>query len=197
MEEIPDDATLVYIRLKVNNAAVVYQNKSYPVEVPSGKTDIHVNRRVASDTELVLDFDAARSVRCVMTPTNPTTPIQCKLIPVIDPMFRNRNAAKVEGTVKDSSDEPVDFALVVLFDDESSPVRATLTNKFGKFLIGGVKPGSYGLEVYTEYSTIDYSDETEKNIYDLISGFPTVTSTELTIEEGDQHKELNLIVNVE
>ncbi len=133
------------IRLKIDTAAVVLNEElSYPLKVPSGaQSGLKLNAKfdvVAGATyDLVIDFDAERSIVAAGPPGSPK-----KFI--LKPVLRVAAMAltgSISGTVTNPADLPVAYALAGADTVTASPVDGTS----GVFRLAFLPPGSYTVSV--------------------------------------------------
>jgi len=177
LSQIPEDATLAWIGMNIADATAVVDGEEYPVKVPSDMIKVLVNATVSSDTEVVLDFDVSRSLIYIPSPVKEFRYI---LKPVITHYMRNKHMAKVYGKVTDEDGNAVDFALITLTkEDESTPMRFTLTSRKGFYMMGGIMEGKYTISVYTDYTLPESEDGS------LTLGTPAATKN-IEVKAGEK-----------
>lgn len=102
------------------------------------------------------------------------------LTPVIGHTKRNRyegDVHKIYGYVKDSSGEPLKGVVVALLPTDGSTIlRSTVSCDSGKFVIGGVRDGSYKLNFYVLEEPLSADDDEASSLLDI------PPSTSLSIE---------------
>jgi hypothetical protein len=132
------------IRLKITAAEVVVDGQVYPVTVPSGaQTGLKLVGQfiiVAGETlELVLDFDAQRSVVRTGPPHNPFGYILKPTIRVIG----KADSGAISGAVSNPQNAPVAYAVA-----GSDTVATTMVKKDnGKFVLGFLPAGVYAVSI--------------------------------------------------
>jgi hypothetical protein len=133
------------IRLKIDTAAVLVNDElSYPLKCPScAQSGLKLNAKfdiVAGATyDLVIDFDAERSVVAAGPPGNPK-----KFI--LKPTLRVAAMAltgSISGTVTNPADLPVAYAIAGADTITASPVDGT----DGSFRLAFLSPGSYTVSI--------------------------------------------------
>lgn len=189
--EIPEGAELETIHMDVNSeATIVVNGLSLKVAVnANGKIIIpNVGIEINNDGELVLDFDVASSLK--------STGTGFRLIPVLKPTFRRKNAADlftIQGKIFDhlNNDSPVSKAVITLSStpiatDESTILRVTLSNKDGEFYLGKHSNGEYDINVYKDITLPD--NDNDINFGSLISDY----STTVTVNSENINITINL-----
>lgn len=132
------------IRLKIDSAKVVRDNVFYPAEVPSGarsglKLNTHFNIQEGLVLELVVDFDAGRSVVRLGPPHNPSG---YKIKPVLRVVNRAETGA-ITGVVTNPENLPVAYAL-----QGSDTVASAIVDNFnGQFILAFLAAGSYSVSI--------------------------------------------------
>ncbi len=128
------------IRLKIKSAQVQIDGLTYPLDVPSGaqsglKFGLHLDVHPGSSYELVIDFDANRSI--VMTgPKN--SPGSYKLKPYIRVISRAMTGS-ITGAVSNPSDLPVAYAI-----QDADTIASTMVDPLsGGFMLAFLPEGSY------------------------------------------------------
>ncbi|MCI0697757.1 DUF4382 domain-containing protein [candidate division KSB1 bacterium] len=138
------------IRLKITDAEVVLNEElSYPLEVPSGAQSglkLLANFEIVAGTtyDVVIDFDAERSVVATGSPNDPKF--------ILKPTIRVTAMAitgSISGTVTNPADLPVAYAIAGDDTVTSSPVDGTA----GSFKLAFLPPGGY---------TVSVADTTDK-----------------------------------
>jgi len=191
MENVPEDATLVWIGLAINKATVTVSGTDYPVEVFfTGKATEEVNKKnylkilvgekVSDGDDFLLDFDALQSLRKV----DKNTYI---MIPVIAHVHRNRYKKihhKITARlVWEGSEKPAEGVVALLLNtDESTILRGSVSDTDGFLKICGVKDGSYRLAFYTDIEPGDIYDENGNLILTLEA---SVSATDVNLEAVD------------
>ncbi|WP_129410065.1 DUF4382 domain-containing protein [Marinitoga lauensis] len=182
--EIPENSTLVNLKMTVTDATVTISGTNYPVTLKKEEILIpNVDINIGEGGELVLDFDVVRSLHQIKN--NDTY----MLSPVLKPTFRRGLADDlylVKGNIINNS-EPVSKAIVTISDD-STILRISFSDDNGNFCLGKYENGNYIINVYT--SNIDLPDE---NIdLDLSSYTPDATEN-ITINSANL--ELNIDIS--
>ncbi len=192
MPEIPVDATLVWIGLDIEGATVVVNGVPQSVELNftgratqalNNKTylKIMINVQISDGDELLLDFDALQSLR--------STGTGYIMIPVIGHVHRNRFRTTAAHTIYgnlvwEGSSDPASKVIAILLDtDESTILRATISDKDGKFRMCGIKDGDYKLAFYTDLIE-DLIDSNGNLVETTIEA--SAAATTLTIEGEDK-----------
>jgi len=132
------------IRLKIDGANVVYDGSTFPMDVPSGATSgLKFGRQFSvesgSSYELVIDFDADRSVVTTGPPTNPKG---FKLKPHIR-VVPLAVTGSVSGRVTNHMHVPIAYAIQGADTLASSKVDTSN----GNFRLGFLESGSYVVAV--------------------------------------------------
>jgi Domain of unknown function (DUF4382)/Carboxypeptidase regulatory-like domain len=132
------------IRLKIADAEIVLNGKSYPLDVPSGaqsglKLLAKFEIATGSTYDLVIDFDTNRSI----VVTGPRQrPNGFKLKPVLR-VAAMALTGSISGTVTNPADLPVAYAIAGADTITSSPVNGTT----GAFRLAFLPPASYTVSV--------------------------------------------------
>ncbi|NUU99741.1 hypothetical protein XO12_06395 [Marinitoga sp. 1154] len=159
--EIPENSTLVNLKMTVKDATVTIAGEDHSVILM--KSDIlipNVDINIGEGGELVLDFDVVRSLH--QMGNNDIY----KLSPVLKPTFRRGNANDlylVKGNITDNS-TPVSKAIVTISDD-STLLRITFSDKNGNFHLGKYKNGNYTINVYTNINLPDEDVDLDFSLY--------------------------------
>lgn len=133
------------IRLKIDTAEVVVNDElSYPLKCPScaqSGLKLLANFEIVAGTtyDLVIDFDAERSVVAAGPPEDPNKFI---LKPTIR-VTAKANTGSISGAVTNPADLPVAYAIAGADTVTSSPVDGTA----GSFKLAFLPPGSYTVNV--------------------------------------------------
>lgn len=136
--------TYTQIRLKIQDASVVWNGQTFPMNVPSGaqsglKLLTNFDMAAGSTYDLVLDFDAERSVVATGPRNKPNGFI-------LKPTIRTIAIAltgSISGTVTNPSDLPTAYAIANNDTVTSSPVNTTT----GFFRLAFLPPQSYTVVV--------------------------------------------------
>jgi len=141
------------IRLKIDQAEVVVDGQTYPVTVPSGaqtglKLIAEFTIPEGSTFELVIDFDANRSIVTTGPPNNPRS---FKLKPTIR-VVPKAITGSISGTVANPKNLPIAFALAGTDSITSTPVDINT----GAFMLAFLPEGSYTVSIR---DTLDQSFE--------------------------------------
>src|SRR5262245_36379071 len=136
--------TYTQIRLQIASAEVVWKGSHFNMTVPSGGTSgLKLNTQfevVAGSTyDVVLDFDAERSV---VTTGQPSNPSGFKLKPVIRAVGRALTGS-ISGMVTNSANLPVAYAIAGADTITTSPVDGAS----GLFQLSFLPPGTYTVSV--------------------------------------------------
>ncbi|WGS64936.1 DUF4382 domain-containing protein [Marinitoga aeolica] len=186
--DIPEGSELGTIHMDVEQeATVIITNNNYTATVAAnGKLVIpNAGIDVNADGELVIDFDAASSLKQIGNTNN------YKLIPVLKPSFRRKNSTDIfaiKGKVLDVSENPVSKAIITLsatITNEPTIIRVSLTNKDGEFYLGKHENGKYDINLYTN---VILPEDGEINFDSLASDY----STTLYINSEDVNITINL-----
>jgi hypothetical protein len=172
--EIQKGSTITHISFEVSSATAVLSDVgSVPVVINSGHVDINCEISVKESGEIYLDFDVAQSLSISVSGLS----MSADLSPVAGVYS---GEYKISGNVTDSSGNPVEKEVLVLYDGET-PIRATLSRSDGSFRMFGVDEGEYTLKAY--------------NISDVLtSDFGSISpdwSEEITVD-GDEEVEIQL-----
>ncbi|MBM7558427.1 DUF4382 domain-containing protein [Marinitoga litoralis] len=171
--EIPEGAELGVIHMDVNKnaTAVINDDEKNVIVAANGKLVVpNVGINVNYDGELVIDFDVARSLKI--------TGNGYKLIPVLKPSFRRKNATdifSIKGKVLDVSENPVSKAIITLsatITDEPTIIRVSISNKYGEFYLGKHPNGEYDIKIYTNINLPD-DENSDINFDDFVTDFST------------------------
>ena len=158
--------TINQVRLVLgSNNAVVINGTTYPLTTPSGQQSglkVNVHQRINSGLlyNLVLDFDAARSI--VKTGNN-----RYILKPVIRANFE-LTAGRIKGVV--TPDSVTTSVLAIIGTDTAG----TFTDSQGNYLIGGLRAGTYTLFFFPTNTA--FFDE-QRNGINVTPGTITVADT--------------------
>jgi len=136
--------TYTQIRLKIASAEVVWKGVRFNLTVPSGSTSglkLNVKFEVAAGStyDIVLDFDAERSVVTTGPRLNPNG---FKLKPVIRALARALTGS-ISGTVINPADLPVAYAIAGADTVTSSPVDGAS----GFFRLSFLPSGAYTVSI--------------------------------------------------
>jgi hypothetical protein len=132
------------IRLKINDADVLYNGTSYPLDVPSGATSglkfgPQFTVESGSTYELVIDFDAERSVVTTGPPTNPKG---FKLKPHIRVV-----PLAVTGSISGKVTNPQHVPIVYAIQDSDTLTTSRVDTLTGLFTLGFLENGLYSVAV--------------------------------------------------
>jgi len=132
------------IRLKIDRAEVVVEGQTHPLTVPSGaqtglKLIAEFTIPEGSTFELVLDFDANRSIVTTGPPNNPNG---FKLKPTIR-VVPKAITGSISGTVANPANLPTAFALAGTDTITSTPVDKNT----GAFMLAFLLEGSYTISI--------------------------------------------------
>ncbi len=150
------------IRLKIDRAEVVVEGQTHPVTVPSGaqtglKLIAEFTIPEGSTFELVIDFDANRSIVTTGPPNNPNG---FKLKPTIR-VVPKAISGSISGTVANPENLPIAFALAGTDTVTSTPVD----KNSGAFMLAFLPEGSYAVSIR---DTLDQSFG--KNAVPVVAG---------------------------
>ncbi|APT76704.1 hypothetical protein XO10_09480 [Marinitoga sp. 1135] len=178
--ELPASAVLSQITLTVKDATVTINDQEYPVELKLNEIKIqNVDIEIGEGGELVLDFDVVRSLHVQGNLTSP----EILLSPVLKPTYRRGladNHYLIKGEVVNGTD-PVSMAVVTISDD-STILRATLTDDNGVFCLGKYEDGNYTIEVYSNIDvTKDLSEYTPDATEKIIVSGEDITNIKIDI----------------
>ncbi|MFA6472385.1 MAG: DUF4382 domain-containing protein [Candidatus Latescibacterota bacterium] len=129
------------IRLKITNAEVVVDGTTYPLDVPSGATSgLKLGNGFTIEagitTELIVDFDAARSIHTMGQNQG------YKLDPMLRLIAKAQSGA-ISGKVLNYQNAPVAYAIA-----GTDTVTSTIVKEdSGNFLLGFLPAGSYTVAV--------------------------------------------------
>lgn len=149
------------IRLYVADAEIILKDgKKYDLKVPSGAQtgikifiDPSIKVKGGLTTELLLDFDVNNSFKAKGDPSSPEGINGFNFVPVIK-ASNVSTTGTVEGSVVDSAEKAVKGAVVSILSDGEVYTTA-LTNDEGKFVVLGLKAGTYSVKVeYNELTPI-------------------------------------------
>ncbi|NIR48462.1 DUF4382 domain-containing protein [candidate division KSB1 bacterium] len=151
------------IRLKISEAEVVVEGQSQPVTVPSGtQTGLKLVTQFSigegTTVELIVDFDANRSIVTTGPPNNPMSYI---LKPTLRVTARAPTGS-ISGTVANPENLPLAFALADGDTITSTPIDTTT----GQFMLAFLPEGLYDVSVS---DTLNYSA--------VMSNVPVTTGT--------------------
>lgn len=132
------------IRLKIDQAEVVVDGQTFPVTVPSGaqtglKLIAEFTIPEGSTFELVIDFDANRSIVTTGPPNNPRGFILKPTIRVVPKAI----TGSISGTVANPANLPTAFALAGTDTITSTPVD----KNSGLFMLAFLPEGSYTISL--------------------------------------------------
>ncbi|MDZ7332757.1 MAG: DUF4382 domain-containing protein [candidate division KSB1 bacterium] len=128
------------IRLKIKSAQIAIDGLTYPLDVPSGaqsglKFRLNLDVQPGSSYELVIDFDANRSI-LVTGPKNNLA--SYKLKPCIRVLSKAMTGS-ITGTVSNARDLPVAYAI-----QSADTITSTMTDPDnGRFLLAFLPEGNY------------------------------------------------------
>lgn len=130
------------IRIKIDDAYVVVDEQKYAMDVPSGaqtglKLGPQFTVNAGSTYELVVDFDASRSVVITGTPSNPGY----KLKPHLRVMTMALTGS-ISGSVTNPGHLPVAYAL-----QGADTITSTYVDTSGHFLLSFLPPDTYQVSV--------------------------------------------------
>jgi hypothetical protein len=139
-EEVPA-GKYTQIRIKIDSASIVVDGDPYPLVVPSGaqtglKFGPEFTIAAGSTYELVVDFDASRSV---VTTGPPNDPKGYKLKPHIR-VTTNAVTGSISGTVTNHDDMPMAYAIT---SDDDTLTMAIADTSSGYFMLGFLPEASY------------------------------------------------------
>jgi len=177
--EIPEGSYNL-IRLYVEEASLkIKDGETYRVRVPSGQqTGIKIFIRPefavggGLTTELLLDFDLARSFQMIGSFSNPRGINGFVFKPVIRAV-NNSVAGRIEGMVSDTSDAKLANAQVWVKQD--TVITESYTDSLGHYAFIGIPAGSYSVFATKEsYDTVSYSE------VNVVAGNRTIKNFVLT-----------------
>lgn len=128
------------IRLKIKSALIDIDGLTYPLDVPSGaqsglKFRLNLDVQPGSSYELVIDFDANRSI-LVTGPKN--NPASYKLKPCIRVLSKAMTGS-IAGTVSNARDLPIAYAI-----QSADTVTSSMADPMnGRFLLAFLPKGNY------------------------------------------------------
>ena len=127
------------IRLQITEAEIAVDGTTYPLTIPSGTVKFVSGFDIVSETstELIIDFDAARSVH-----TTGGNKSEYKLIPTIR-LINNALCGSISGQVTNYENLPVAYVIA-----GSDTLNSTYVNENnGKFTLGFLPEGTYEVSV--------------------------------------------------
>ncbi|MBN1446384.1 MAG: DUF4382 domain-containing protein [Bacteroidetes bacterium] len=139
-----DPGKVTQIRLMVTDAEVVVDGQTYSVTIPSAeqtglKLITNFDLVAGSTYELVVDFDAHKSIVTTGPPQNPNG---YKLQPTIR-VVEKAVTGSISGTVTNFADAPIAMVLQNGVEVTSTPVDQTN----GSFRLSYLMPGSYDIRI--------------------------------------------------
>lgn len=145
-EAVLDAGHYTQLRLVIDEAEVVIGEEAFALTIPSGTLKFVSGFDVVEDmeTEMVVDFDAARSVH--MTGND-----EYKLKPTIR-VINGGLSGKITGTVTNPENDPIAYAMV----GDDIITSSNVDTVSGEFTLGFLDPGTY--KVLVE-DTLDASYE--------------------------------------
>lgn len=167
------------VRVIIGDATIkLVDGREFELKVPSGQTSgikVFVSPMIDVEggltTELLLDFDLSSSF---VVQGNPSTPAGINGFN-FKPVIRAVNvstAGRVEGTVTDTLDQPIENVYIALKGDEVDEIYEAYTEADGDYALLGVPAGTYTLEIAMEgYQTVTLTgvvitaaNKTEKDV---------------------------------
>lgn len=135
---------ITQIRLMVTDAEIVIDGRTEPVTIPSAeqtglKLITNFNVEAGVTYELVVDFDAHKSIVTTGPPQNPTG---YKLKPTLR-VVEKAMTGSISGTVVNFNDAPLATALQNDMEVTSTPVDQTN----GSFRLSYLEPGTYDIHI--------------------------------------------------
>ncbi|MDZ7342888.1 MAG: DUF4382 domain-containing protein [candidate division KSB1 bacterium] len=132
------------IRLKIDSAEVVIDGRAHPAKVPSGaQTGLKLTHqftiKAGSTYELLIDFDANRSI---VTTGPPSNPIGYLLKPTIR-VVPKAMTGSISGTVTNPQHLPIAYAIAGTDTVTSTPVNENT----GAFMLAFLSEGSYAVAI--------------------------------------------------
>ena len=129
------------IRLKLTKAEVVVGGVTYPLDVPSGSTSglklgTGFTIEPGITTELVMDFDAARSIHTM------GNKLEYKLNPVLR-LIAKASSGAISGKVTNYQNDPVAYAI----SGSDTLASAIVKKDTGGFLLGFLPAGTFTVAI--------------------------------------------------
>ena len=144
------DSQYTQIRLVIEEADVVIEGTVYPLTIPSGTLKFTSGFDINADepTEMIVDFDAARSV-LITGGVN----AEYKMKPTIR-IINKQKCGSISGQVTNFENSPIAYAIA----DEDTLTTTYVNEDNGNFKLGFLPEGTYTVSI-VDTSGLSYSAE--------------------------------------